>query len=1024
MAMFVSGSSTSTGSFGKVIAEDKVYFGNRAWIKDSNPAVRFEVGSNYNRFEFGEPDNQTTPYLTVRGGTVSGGGLISGSAISTASFGTVHVAENVGIGTTAGTAYPLAITQGGTESCIYIDNNSDAGNAGLSYNGTGARGPAIYAITDQGSNQGDPFVWLVADNTAFDKEVLHIQNDGTAPAIVTTGAGNTSISGSSSSTGSFGTVQVNGTHIYGSSDRIGIGTAAPTGVLELVTGQDTWAVNIEQTDNDGYGMHIDCQHGTYVGRVLALETTRAANSAYYMMSALADSTLVSWIKGDGSAYFAGDVSLEATKKLYLDGGSNTYLYEYAGDRVQLWAGGQLAFFAQDNNSGIPATSKLFFDGGNTTFGSATYIQQSSEYVLDFVVGSAKTLQVNTTSISGSSTSTGSFGRVGVGTASPSAVLHVEGNGQNLFEVHDSDYANPAFKIIDGGWVQFGNTGATGATTDVLIIDSDNNAARASFQVQGNDGSTECLWVGSSGNVGIGTTSADLPIKIVRKNADSYTQAEVGCYTYSDTGTTFSVLRLGKSNSDTISNAITTDGQYLGAVIYQGNDGSNFVSAAHISAIQDGSRSGTNIPAEILFEVNNGSGMTSPMIIRADGNVGIGTTVPKSLFHVFEDLNDAATATPGAAASYQLYINGPAGTTGDTAGIALSTTDGASTSVTAAITAIDNGAGGQGHLAFSTMNSSEAVVERMRILSNGNVGIGTTSPTSLLEVSQSGTKTALEVTSQVGASQDEPLVVINALDSGFDQEIIRIQNNGSNLGIQHISGSTENFVVNKSGYVGIGTNNPDEMIHVESGSIMVESSAYGQGRLIMKGRTGHQYEWYIDDPHATKLSLYNRGDSSYDLIFDDGDATFGGSISKSGGSFNIRHPDPAKSGSMMINHSFVESPTAGDNIYTYIVSASSDNQTVVTDLPDYWQYLNENPRMWIQPKGMFAQAYGEVSSSLKQMKITMEKSGSYDVLLIGTRKDVVARSHWNKVGGVETLISGSKFEGAVPCDSTLSSSLGL
>ena len=35
--------------------------------------------------EFGEPDNQTTPYLTVRGGTVSGGGLISGSAISTAS---------------------------------------------------------------------------------------------------------------------------------------------------------------------------------------------------------------------------------------------------------------------------------------------------------------------------------------------------------------------------------------------------------------------------------------------------------------------------------------------------------------------------------------------------------------------------------------------------------------------------------------------------------------------------------------------------------------------------------------------------------------------------------------------------------------------------------------------------------------------------------------------------------------------------------------------------------------------------
>ena len=73
-------------------------------------------------------------------------------------------------------------------------------------------------------------------------------------------------------------------------------------------------------------------------------------------------------------------------------------------------------------------------------------------------------------------------------------------------------------------------------------------------------------------------------------------------------------------------------------------------------------------------------------------------------------------------------------------------------------------------------------------------------------------------------------------------------------------------------------------------------------------------------------------------------------------------------------------------------------------------------MWIQAQGKFAQAYGEVSSSLKQMKITMEKSGSYDVLLIGTRKDVVARSHWNKIGGVEALISGSKFEHAVPGDS--------
>ena len=55
--------------------------------------------------------------------------------------------------------------------------------------------------------------------------------------------------------------------------------------------------------------------------------------------------------------------------------------------------------------------------------------------------------------------------------------------------------------------------------------------------------------------------------------------------------------------------------------------------------------------------------------------------------------------------------------------------------------------------------------------------------------------------------------------------------------------------------------------------MVESTAYGQGRFIMMGRTGHQYEWYIDDPGTTEMSLYNRGRGGYDLTFTGGNARF-------------------------------------------------------------------------------------------------------------------------------------------------------
>ena len=40
---------------------------------------------------------------------------------------------------------------------------------------------------------------------------------------------------------------------------------------------------------------------------------------------------------DGGATFTGDVDLAATKKLYLDGGSNTYLHERSADRPELKA---------------------------------------------------------------------------------------------------------------------------------------------------------------------------------------------------------------------------------------------------------------------------------------------------------------------------------------------------------------------------------------------------------------------------------------------------------------------------------------------------------------------------------------------------------------------------------------------------------------------------------------------------------------------------------------------------------------
>ena len=119
----------------------------------------------------------------------------------------------------------------------------------------------------------------------------------------------------------------------------------------------------------------------------------------------------------------------------------------------------------------------------------------------------------------------------------------------------------------------------------------------------------------------------------------------------------------------------------------------------------------------------------------------------------------------------------------------------------------------------------------------------------------------------------------------------------------------------------------------------------------------------------------------------------GFIEKSAGSFKINHPNPEKSDDYTLHHSFVESPTAGDNIYRYKVNVNYTGQTTIK-LPEYWEYLNENPQVWVSAERSFSRAYGYVENN--QIVIKAESSGIYNVLLIGTRKDIDATKHWNGV----------------------------
>ncbi|WP_052130232.1 tail fiber protein [Ureibacillus sinduriensis] len=101
-------------------------------------------------------------------------------------------------------------------------------------------------------------------------------------------------------------------------------------------------------------------------------------------------------------------------------------------------------------------------------------------------------------------------------------------------------------------------------------------------------------------------------------------------------------------------------------------------------------------------------------------------------------------------------------------------------------------------------------------------------------------------------------------------------------------------------------------------------------------------------------------------------------------FQMAHPHPDKKATHVIRHGAVESPTTGDTLYRYTIEANEPNQVVEVLLPDYFEHLNINVDVWVNPHLHFGRAYGIVEGD--KLKVTCETPGQYKALIIGTRND--------------------------------------
>ena len=195
----------------------------------------------------------------------------------------------------------------------------------------------------------------------------------------------------------------------------------------------------------------------------------------------------------------------------------------------------------------------------------------------------------------------------------------------------------------------------------------------------------------------------------------------------------------------------------------------------------------------------------------------------------------------------------------------------------------DGANDNGALIFSTQPDGGSLTERMRITHDGDVGIGTTSPSTKLHLEDSSANSIVQLTWKNDA-RDWRLGV----HGGVSDSLVLYDN----------TASATRMVVNSSGNVGIGTTSPSQLLHVSStgsAGILLEADSdnanedhVGEIQITQDGGATYHKLGTNNDNHAyinvsEALIIERQGtekirmDNAGKLFI--GDSTFGGTAAR-------------------------------------------------------------------------------------------------------------------------------------------------
>ena len=316
---------------------------------------------------------------------------------------------------------------------------------------------------------------------------------------------------------------------------------------------------------------------------------------------------------------------------------------------------------------------------------------------------------------------------------------------------------------------------------------------------------------AAGNVGIGTTS--IGVRLVNSGATLASVPTLG------SGTIGADAILSANGLYGLYTGVSSEGWVWQQV--QRNDGGTAVYPLILQPSGGNVGIGTTAPAQKL-EVNNGastayvlvygrsrnlylgqdsigaavySGGDAPlyfatndserMRITSGGNVGIGTTAPQTILSI-ETSGVQNTVSP------------------------IITAQSSGTTYTG-LYSIRDGAGDQRGLIFQVYTANVGLNEKMRITSSGNVGIGTTAPTELLEVKSAN-----------------PIISINQT-TNTNNSGIRFKTNDTQIGTITAQGGAGNMDINMGvspgwgGYIVLKTDTVERMRITSGGELLINGT---------------------------------------------------------------------------------------------------------------------------------------------------------------------------------------------------------